>query len=141
MKRGLLGLVLSFYFTSISKQKDMKTHKDLDVWKKSVDFVTDLYKVTQDFPKEELYGLTSQMRRAAVSIPSNIAEGSARQGNKELVQFLYIAIGSVVELDTQLTIARNLTYINEEEYIQLLSRLEEIEKMLNGLINYRKSKF
>lgn len=93
----------------------MKTHKDLDVWKKSVDFVTDLYKVTQDFPKEELYGLTSQMRRAAISIPSNIAEGSARQGNKELVQFLCIALGSAVELDTQLNIARNLTYINEEK--------------------------
>lgn len=91
----------------------MKTHKDLEVWKKSVEFVTDLYKVTQDFPKEEFYGLTSQMRRAAVSIPSNIAEGSARQGNKELVQFLYIALGSAVELDTQLIIARNLTYINE----------------------------
>lgn len=83
----------------------MKTHKDLEVWKKSVEFVTDLYKVTQDFPKEEFYGLTSQMRRAAVSIPSNIAEGSARQGNKELVQFLYIALGSAVELDTQLIIA------------------------------------
>lgn len=118
----------------------MKTHKDLDVWKKAVDFVTDLYKLTQDFPKEELYGLTSQMRRAAISIPSNIAEGSARQGNKELVQFLYIALGSVVELDTQLIIARNLSYINEEEFIQFMSRLEEIGKMLNGLINYRKTK-
>lgn len=118
----------------------MKTHKDLDVWKKSVDFVTTIYIETQNFPKGEIYGLTSQMRRAAVSISSNIAEGSARQGNKELVQFLYIALGSAVELDTQLIIARNLTYINEEEFIQLISKLEEIGKMLNGLINYRKSK-
>ena len=102
----------------------MKTHKDLDVWKKAVDFVTDLYKLTQDFPKEELYGLTSLMRRAAISIPSNIAEGNARQGNKELVQFLYIALGSVVELDTQLIIARNLSYINEEKFIQLIVKLE-----------------
>src|SRR5690625_4733582 len=122
------------------KTIQMKTHKDLEVWKKAVNFVTDLYKLTQDFPKEELYGLTSQMRRAAISIPSNIAEGSARQGNKELVQFLYIALGSVVELDTQLIIARNLSYINEEKFIQLIVKLEEIAKMLNGLINYRKTK-
>ncbi|MFV0198744.1 four helix bundle protein [Empedobacter falsenii] len=118
----------------------MKTHKDLEVWKKSVDFVTTIYSETQNFPKEEIYGLTNQMRRAAVSIPSNIAEGSARQGNKELVQFLYIALGSAVELDTQLIIARNLTYINEEKFIQLIVKLEEIAKMLNGLINYRKTK-
>ncbi|MCA4782191.1 four helix bundle protein [Empedobacter stercoris] len=118
----------------------MKTHKDLEVWKKSVDFVTTIYSETQNFPKEEIYGLTNQMRRAAVSISSNIAEGSARQGNKELVQFLYIALGSAVELDTQLIIARNLTYINEEKFIQLIVKLEEIAKMLNGLINYRKTK-
>ena len=118
----------------------MKTHKDLEVWKKSIELVTEIYQVTKNFPKEELYGLTSQMRRAAISIPSNIAEGSARQGNKELVQFLYIALGSVVELDTQLIIARNLSYINEEKFIQLIVKLEEIAKMLNGLINYRKTK-
>jgi len=118
----------------------MKTHKDLDVWKKSIELVTEIYQVTKNFPKEELYGLTSQMRRAAISIPSNIAEGSARQGNKELVQFLYIALGSVVELDTQLIIARNLSYISEEKFIQLIVKLEEIAKMLNGLINYRKTK-
>lgn len=95
----------------------MKTHKDLDVWKKSVDFVTIIYKETQSFPKEELYGLTSQMRRAAVSIPSNIAEGSARQGNKELVQFLYIALGSVVELDTQLIMSQ-VSKIMYKKYIK-----------------------
>ncbi len=101
----------------------MKTHKDLEVWKKSVDFVTTIYIETQNFPKGEIYGLTSQMRRAAVSISSNIAEGSARQGNKELVQFLYIALGSAVELDTQLNIARNLTYINEEKIYSINSKI------------------
>ncbi|MDH2207303.1 four helix bundle protein [Empedobacter sp. GD03644] len=118
----------------------MKTHKDLDVWKKSVDFVTIIYKETQSFPKEEIYGLTNQIRRSAVSISSNIAEGAARNSDKEFIHFLYIALGSLMELDTQLIIARNLIYINEEEFIQLISKLEEIGKMLNGLINYRKSK-
>ena len=86
----------------------MKTHRDLDVWKKSVSLVTSIYEITKSFPKEEIYGLTNQIRRAAVSVPSNIAEGSARQGNKEFIQFLYIALGSLTELETQLIIARNL---------------------------------
>lgn len=116
----------------------MKIHKDLDVWKKAVDFVTDLYIETRDFPKEELYGLTSQMRRAAISIPSNIAEGSARQGNKEFIHFLHMALSSSAELDTQLIIALNLNYINKEKYSFLTDQLTEIGKMLNGLINYRK---
>lgn len=80
----------------------MKTHRDLDVWKKSVSLVTSIYEITKSFPKEEIYGLTNQIRRAAVSVPSNIAEGSARQGNKEFIQFLYIALGSLTELETQL---------------------------------------
>lgn len=116
----------------------MKIHKDLDVWKKAVNFVTDLYIETRDFPKEELYGLTSQMRRAAISIPSNIAEGSARQGNKEFIHFLHMALSSSAELDTQLIIALNLNYISKEKYSFLTNQLTEIGKMLNGLINYRK---
>ena len=118
----------------------MKTHKDLEVWKRSMDFVVDLYSVTKIFPNDELYGLTSQMRRAAVSIPSNIAEGSARQGNKEFIHFLYIALGSTVELETQLIIAYKLNYINKEKYDFLNVQLSEIGKLLNGLINYRKTK-
>ena len=98
----------------------------------------DLYIETRDFPKEELYGLTSQMRRAAISIPSNIAEGSARQGNKEFIHFLHMALSSSAELDTQLIIALNLNYINKEKYSFLTDQLTEIGKMLNGLINYRK---
>ncbi len=95
----------------------MKTLKDLEVWKKGITLVTDIYVLTKNFPKEEVYGLTNQLRRAAVSIPSNIAEGAARQSNKEFIHFLYIALGSFVELDTQLIIAQNLNYINEKDFI------------------------
>lgn len=117
----------------------MKTHKDLEVWKKAIQFVTIIYEITQNFPKEEMYTLSSQMRRAAISIPSNIAEGAARKSNKEYVQFLYIALGSSVELDTQLIISYNLGYVNDKKIITLQQQLDEIGKMLNGLINYRKT--
>ena len=80
----------------------MKTHMDLDVWKKSMDFVENIYKVSSQFPKEEMYGLTSQIRRAAVSVPSNIAEGASRQGSKEFVQFLYISLGHFPKLKHKL---------------------------------------
>jgi four helix bundle protein len=118
----------------------MKTHRDLDVWKKSVSLVTSIYEITKSFPKEEIYGLTNQIRRAAVSVPSNIAEGSARQGNKEFIQFLYIALGSLTELGTQLIIASNLKYLSEESFISLMSKQKEIGKMLIVLIRYIKKK-
>ena len=118
----------------------LKTHKDLEVWKKSIDFVTELYKITAIFPKEELYGLTSQMRRAAVSIPSNIAEGAARKSNKEFIQFLYIALGSTVEIETQLIISKNLMLIDEVSFIELDKERNEIGRILLGLIKYRKTK-
>ncbi len=117
----------------------VKTHKDLDVWKKSMDFVTMLYKKTATFPKEEIYGLTNQMRRAAVSIPSNIAEGAARKSNKEFIQFLHIALGSTVEIETQLIISKNLKFIDDESFIELDKERNEIGRMLFGLIKYRKS--
>ena len=116
----------------------MKTHRDLDVWKKSVSLVTSIYDITKSFPKEEIYGLTNQIRRAAVSVPSNIAEGSARQGNKEFIQFLYIALGSLTEIETQLIIARNLNFLSEENFVSLMSTQKEIGKMLIGLIRYIK---
>jgi len=119
----------------------LKTHKDLEVWQKSVRLVTEVYALTQDFPKSELYGLTNQIRRAAVSVPSNIAEGAARQTNKEFIQFLYIALGSVMELDTQFVIARNLHFTDDESFSEIQLKNEEIGRMLNGLITYRKSKF
>ncbi len=109
-------------------------HKDLDVWKKSMDLVVKVYQITQLFPETEKYGLTSQMRRAAVSIPSNIAEGAARKGDKELMQFLYISIGSLSELETQYLIAIRLEFITKVDAFEL--QLIEVKKLLIGFKNY-----
>ena len=117
----------------------VRTHKDLDVWKKSMSFVTQLYKVTATFPNEEIYGLTNQMRGAAISIPSNIAEGAARKSNKEFIQFLHIALGSSVEIETQLIISKNLKFMDDESFLELDRERDEIGRMLFGLIKYRKS--
>jgi four helix bundle protein len=117
----------------------VKTHKDLEVWKKSIDFVTEVYTVTASFPKSEIYGLISQIRRAAVSIPSNIAEGSGRNHKAEFVQFLYIALSSASELDTQLIISNNLRYIEQEQLERLQNELNTISKMIQGLIKAIKS--
>lgn len=116
----------------------MKSHKDLDVWKKSMDLVTDIYRTTKDFPKEEIYGLTNQMRRCVVSIPSNIAEGAGRNSKREFIQFLYIALGSVSELETQILICNNLGYLLTPN--AFLERVESLKKMLNGLINSLKTR-
>lgn len=116
----------------------MKNHMDLDVWKNSMNLVERIYKLSSQFPKEEIYGLTSQIRRASVSIPSNIAEGSARNSNKEFIQFLYISLGSTAEVETQLLIAQRLNYVQAIE--NELNDIIAIKKMLNGLINYIKGK-
>jgi four helix bundle protein len=116
----------------------LKGHRDLDVWKKSMDLVEILYISTKDFPKEEIYSLTSQIRRSVISIPSNIAEGAARNSKKEFIQFLHIALGSTSELETQLLIAERLSYLkNSSEFI---SKLNDIKKMLIGLISFLKKK-
>jgi four helix bundle protein len=112
----------------------VKTHKDLDVYVKSVNFVTEIYKATADFPKYEIYGLTSQVRRAAVSVPSNIAEGSARNHQNEFKQFLYIALASTADIETQLLIAYNLGFLKNELKQKLDQELNTIAKMLQGLI-------
>lgn len=112
----------------------MKTHKDLDVRKRAIDFVTKIYKLTNEFPNEEKFGLASQLRRALVSIPSNIAEGAARKGNIEFKQFLYIALSSAAEIETQLIIAYNLSYMNEKTQLNLINELNTISKMIQGLI-------
>lgn len=112
----------------------MSTHKNLQVWKKSILFVTEIYGHTKNFPKEEIYCIVPQIRRAAISIPSNIAEGCARKGSKEYVQFLYISLGSAAELETQLIISNNLQYIHEDLSDKLQTELHEIIRMLVGLI-------
>ena len=118
----------------------VKTHKDLEVWNKAVDLVTEIYLATKSFPREEVYGITSQLRRSAVSIPSNIAEGAARASKKEFSQFLSIALGSISETETQLIIARNLKYINANNFNQLENNLIHIRKMTLGLKKYINAK-
>lgn len=118
----------------------MKTHKDLNVWQESITLVTLIYEKTKSFPKDELFGLTSQIRRSSISIPSNISEGAARESNKEFLRFLYIAQGSLSELDTQLIISNNLNFLTNEDYFQISEKLAGIRKMLAGLIKFRKGK-
>jgi four helix bundle protein len=112
-------------------------HKNLEAWKKSMALVVEIYHITKTFPKDEMYGLVNQIRRCAVSIPSNIAEGCARQTSKETIQFLYIALGSTAELETQLLISAELGYIEKDTYIK---DVINIRSMLLGLIKYLKSK-
>ena len=111
-------------------------HKELDVWKTSIEFVSDVYQISGKFPKEEIYGLTSQIRRAAVSIPSNIAEGAARSHDKEFIQFLYIALGSLSEVETQLIISVNLGFTKQDTCNTINEQLKIIRSQILGLINY-----
>lgn len=111
---------------------DIRSHKDLKVWQESMDLVTEIYRISDFFPENEKFGLTSQIRRCAISIPSNIAEGCARKGNRELLQFLYVSLGSLAELETQYEIAQNLKYIKESEEIR--NKIIFIRIMLSNLI-------
>jgi len=114
----------------------MRPHESLDVWGKAVDFVVLVYKSTEHFPKEEKFGLTSQIRRAAVSIPANIAEGAGRKSIKEFLHFLSNAQGSASEVETELLIARRLDFLDESNYLRLSSLLDEIGRMLTGLCHH-----
>ena len=113
-----------------------KPHKKLDAWKLSMDLVIDVYRETEKFPARERYGLLDQIRRAAISIPSNIAEGAARQTKKEFTNYLHIAQGSLSELDTQVELARRLGYIDETSRKFLDERMERIDKTISGLIHH-----
>lgn len=118
----------------------MKTYRDLIVWQKAYTFTIDLYKSTGSFPREEQYGLTSQIRRATVSITSNIAEGFGRSSNREKDQFYAVAHGSLYEVESQLFIAKGVGYISDDVHASLLSQLEEVSRLLQGLRKANKQK-
>jgi four helix bundle protein len=115
----------------------MKSYRELEVWKKSMDFAIQIYQNTATFPNHELYGLVSQLRRAAISIPSNVAEGASRNSTKEFIQFVYIANGSLSEIETQLEIASRLGYI--DTIFESIERIKLIRKMLTNLIKALKN--
>jgi four helix bundle protein len=119
------------------EEKKMRPHERLDVWKKGIDFVVAVYQATTDrFPKEEKFGLTLQLRRAAVSIPANIAEGAGRKSYKEFAHFLSNSQGSAGEVETELLIASRLRYLKESDYAALRSSLDEIGRMLTGFCRH-----
>ena len=111
----------------------MRPHQKLEVWKKSIDFVVSLYKATDTFPKEEKFGLTSQLRRAAVSIAANIAEGAARTSDKEFTYFLSNSQGSASEVETEMIISHRLRYLSDGTFQALSVQLDEIGRMITGL--------
>jgi four helix bundle protein len=112
----------------------IKTYRDLIIWQKSLALVTEIYKITKLFPKDETYGLTAQMRRCAVSIPSNIAEGYGRNSSSDYVRFLRIAMGSLYELQTQLEISLNLKYLKADDFKKFYESSREVERMISSMI-------
>ena len=122
------------YCVKENMQRKIKTYRDLDIWKVAIELVKDIYELTENFPKQELYGLVSQMRRSAVSVPSNVAEGFRRFHNKEYKQFLYMSLGSCAELETQITIAKELKYIQKDKEALLLEKLDHICRMISNLL-------
>jgi len=118
----------------------LQSYRELTVWNKAMELVTEIYRLSQRFPKDEAFGLTSQIRRSAVSIPSNIAEGQGRLSRKEFIYFLGNARGSLLELETQIIIAKNLSYLSETDVEDLLERSAEVGRILNGLLSSLKIK-
>ena len=116
----------------------MKTYKELEVWIEAKNLANKIYSISKKFPKEEVYGITSQIRRCSISIPSNIAEGCGRQSSKETIHFLYISRGSLYELETQLIIANDQKYVVEEIFDDGLKQIETCKRLINGFINYYK---
>lgn len=121
------------------ENKPIQTYKDLIVWQRAMDLVNRIYKLTENFPKSEIYGLTSQMRRCAISIPSNIAEGRRRGTKKDYRQFLIIAYGSGAELETQIEIIKRLAFGKNLNYVEVDQLLLETMKMLNKMLSSLKS--
>jgi four helix bundle protein len=118
-----------------SSAEKSRSFRDLNVWKLSIELVKDIYQVTAKYPPVEIYGLTNQLRRAAISIPSNIAESQGRNSFKEFKQFIAIALGSLAELETQLIISHEIGYLNREDFSKLSESLDNIRKMLKALAN------
>ena len=118
----------------------IRSHRDLIVWQKAMDLVVSVYRETEAFPKTEIYGLTSQVRRAAVSVPANIAEGQGRRLAGEYIQFLAHARGSLLEVDTHLEIASRLGFVSPTTYSNLTDQLQEVRKLLNGLLRSLENK-
>ena len=118
----------------------LKSYRELTVWQKSIDWVEQIYQASRNFPSEEKFGLTSQIRRAAVSVPSNIAEGAARSGTKEFLQFLSVASGSLAEVETQLILAHRMKMLPEAEHETLMQEADELGRMLGGLKRSLQSK-
>lgn len=123
------------------RQDKIHSFTDLNAWKYAHELVLDIYKITKDFPKEEIFGLVSQMRRSAVSVSSNIAEGFSRNTFKDKAQFYSIAQGSLTELQNQLLISRDIVYSNNEEFEDLSQKTVLIHKLINGLIKSARSRF
>lgn len=119
----------------------LKNYKELKVWQKAFSLCLDIYRFSRDFPKEEKFGLTSQVRRAAVSIPSNIAEGYSRKSTADYVRMLYIAYGSLCELETQIMLAGDLGYLKDSRFANLIENISEVERMLKALIRSLENKF
>ncbi len=113
-----------------------KSYLDLELWQRAMDLVVECYTLTRTFPNSELYGLSSQLQRAAVSVPANIAEGQGRQHRAEFIQHLSIASGSLAEAETHIRIAQRLKYLPEKRAVELLARCSEVGRLLNGLLRY-----
>ena len=112
----------------------MQSHKDLNVWKLSIDLAVDIHKITKTFPKDEMFAMVSQMRRAATSVSMNIAEGYGRGSDRDTIRFLYISLGSIAELDTQIILSQRFGYIDPETAEELEFQAKTISKMINSLI-------
>ena len=113
----------------------VKSYKDLEVWKKSITLAQSIYEITANFPEKEIYSLTNQLRRAGVSVPSNIAEGQARQHTKEFIHFLHQSLGSLAEIETQFIIAKRIGYLTTEKLEDVQNRVFEIQKMIYGIVS------